>query len=132
MYYYLLYLGVARNEFNENDFNFLLEQSRSRNKILNVTGKLLHCEGTFLQLLEGKEEQVREVYDSIKIDDRLVAVKLITVGYAKERYYKNWTMAFKDVSLAEINELEKCSHLNVSSYVKNASAIKLLKLLAKA
>ena len=131
MYYYLLYLGIARNQFTDEDFNSLLEQARSRNEFLAITGKLLHCEGTFIQLLEGKKESVDEVYQSITIDDRLIAVKLITSGTASNRHYNDWSMAFKDISMQEINELEHCTHPDVAAYIKSASAVKLLKLLAK-
>ena len=131
MYCYLLYLGVARREFSNENLQLLLEQSRVRNELLDVTGKLIHCEGTFIQLLEGTQQIVEAIYKSIKNDDRLVATKLITIGSSRERYYKNWSMAFKDISLKEINELENCSHLDVSDYIKNASSVKLLKLLAK-
>jgi len=131
MYYYLLYFGVAKKEFTEQDFNFLLEQARSRNHYLGITGKLLHCEGAFIQLLEGVEVAVKEVYNSICNDQRLIAVKKITEGNCEERYYADWTMDFKNVSIEEINKMENCSHPNVTEYVKTASAVKLLKLLAK-
>lgn len=132
MYFYLLYIGVAKKEFTETDFEELLEQARSRNAFLDITGKLLHCEGTFIQLLEGSEAAVKEVYASIIKDERLIAIKTIATGHAKERYYSNWSMDFKEVNLAEINKLENCAHEDVAAYIKTASAVKLLKLLAKA
>ncbi len=131
MYYYLLYIGISRKTFKKEDFDELLYQARSRNKFLGITGKLFHCEGTFIQLLEGKEEAVNEVYQSICDDERLIAVKTVITGKATERYYKDWSMAFSDVSLEEINEMEKCTHLDVAAYIRNSSAVKLLKLLAK-
>lgn len=132
MYFYLLYFGVARNEFSQQDFEELLVQARSRNELLDITGKLLHCEGTFIQLLEGTEEAVGAVYASITRDERLIAIKTITTGFSEERYYKDWSMDFSEVSLAEINKIENCSHKDVTTYIQSASAIKLLKLLAKA
>lgn len=129
--YYLMYFGVAKKEFASEDFDELLAQSRSRNSYLGITGKLLHCEGTFIQLLEGLEFAVREVYESIVNDERLIAVKKITTGNAEERYYADWSMAFKDISLAEINEIENCTHPNVGDFIRESPAIKLLKLLAK-
>jgi hypothetical protein len=132
MYFYLLYFGVAKKEFTEQDFEELLTQARSRNASLDITGKLLHCEDTFIQLLEGTEAAVKEVYRSIEKDNRLVAIKTITTGHAEERYYKDWSMDFKEVKLAEINKIENCVHKDVAAYIKSASAVKLLKLLAKA
>jgi len=132
MYYYLLYIGIARNKFTSADFDQLLEQARSRNEHLGITGKLLHCEDTFIQLLEGIEVAVKEVYKSISDDERLIAVKMITTGKSDERYYQDWSMAFEDITIEEINQIENCTHPNVAEYIRTASAIKLLKLLAKA
>ncbi len=55
---------------------------------------LLHCEGTFIQLLEGKQVVVKELYETIRNDKRLIAIKLITEGAAEERYYNDWSLAF--------------------------------------
>jgi hypothetical protein len=128
---YLLYFGIARKAFTTDDFEKLLNQARSRNKHLGITGKLLHCEDSFIQLLEGNQYAVDEIYKSICKDERLIAVKTITTGIATKRYYKDWSMAFAEVTLAEINEIEQCSHPNVGAYIKSSSAIKLLKLLSK-
>lgn len=131
MLFYLLYFGVARREFTPEDFELLLNQARHRNESLAITGKLLHCEGTFIQLLEGPESAVDQVYHSISRDERLVAIKLITTGNASKRNFENWSMAFIEISLQEINELENCTHPNVAEYIENSSAVKLLKLIAK-
>lgn len=131
MLFYLLYFGVARKEFTTEDFDLLLAQARQRNESLEITGKLIHCEGTFIQILEGTEQAVDAVYASISRDERLVAIKLITTGTATHRNYADWSMAFKDISLKEINELEHCTHPNVAEYIESSSAVKLLKLIAK-
>jgi argininosuccinate lyase len=129
--YYLLYVGVARNDFSYGDLEGLLQQARSRNEHLGITGKLLHCEGTFIQLLEGSESAVEEVFSAIEKDQRLVALKTITIGTAQERHYEHWSMAYSDISIEEINQFENCRHPDVAAYIKNSSAIKLLKLLAR-
>lgn len=131
MIFYLLYYGVERSKFGEADFYELLSQARERNESLEITGKLIYCEGTFIQVLEGSEKNVMDVYASIKRDKRLIATKLVTTGTVEQRYFKDWDMDFDQISLDTINELEKCTHPNVSEYLSNAPAIKLLKLLTK-
>jgi hypothetical protein len=130
MTYYLLYFGIARNEFRTEDFEELLIQARARNEFLGITGKLLHCEGSFIQLLEGTQTAVEEVYQSIVADKRLIAVKTITCGTGAERYYKDWSMDFTNVPMSVINEIENCIYPDVAAYVKSSSAIRLLRLLA--
>ncbi|MDQ8003422.1 MAG: BLUF domain-containing protein [Pedobacter sp.] len=129
MIFYLLYYGVESFKFNQNDFDELLKQARERNESLAVTGKLIYCEGTFIQVLEGTEKNVLDIYASIKVDKRLIATKVVTTGTVEKRYFKNWSMDFDEVTLSTINELENCTHPNVTAYITNAPAIKLLKLL---
>ena len=131
MIYYLLYYGVENFNFKHNDFNELLEQARNRNEQLEITGKLIYCEGTFIQLLEGNKKNVDDVFASITRDHRLIATKLVTDGMVAQRYFKDWSMDFEEISLDAINQLEQCTHPNVSEYITNAPAIKLLKLLTK-
>ena len=131
MFFYLLYYGVESSKFGEADFDELLSQARERNESLEITGKLIYCEGTFIQVLEGSEKNVMDVYASIKTDKRLIATKVVTTGTVEQRYFKDWDMDFDQISPATINELEKCTLPNVTEYLSNAPAIKLLKLLTK-
>ena len=131
MFFYLLYYGVESSKFGEADFDELLSQARERNESLEITGKLIYCEGTFIQVLEGSEKNVMDVYASIKRDKRLIATKVDTTVTVEQRYFKDWDMDFDQISLATINELEKCTLPNVTEYLSNAPAIKLLKLLTK-
>lgn len=128
MIYYLLYYGVESFAFKQEDFEELLKQSRERNKHLSITGKLIYCEGTFIQILEGTKQNVEAVYRSIKRDQRMVATKLIANGTVEKRYFKDWNMDFVQMSLDAIKELEQCDHPNVAAYITNAPAIRLLKL----
>ncbi|MGE6219137.1 BLUF domain-containing protein [Nubsella zeaxanthinifaciens] len=131
MVFYLLYYGIESFKFKQKDFEELLEQARSRNGKLNITGKLIYCEGTFIQILEGKEQDVKNVYASILRDPRMVATKLVTEGNVKARHFEGWNMDFKEISLSTINDFENCTHPDVADYINSAPAIKLLKLLTK-
>ncbi|WP_461790648.1 BLUF domain-containing protein [Pedobacter sp.] len=131
MVFYLLYYGIESFKFKQKDFEELLEQARARNEKLNITGKLIYCEGTFIQVLEGNEADVKDVYSSIIQDSRMVATKLVTTGNVESRHFGGWSMDFKEISLNTINDFENCTHPDVSDYINSAPAIKLLKLLTK-
>lgn len=107
-----------------------MNQATAWNATLDITGKLLYCEGTFIQLLEGHERAVRLVYQSIIKDSRLIAVKKVAEGVAEKRYFDTWSMGYARVSLNEINEFENCAYKNVTDYLNSAPTLKLLKLLA--
>nr|WP_162988864.1 BLUF domain-containing protein [Pedobacter schmidteae] len=131
MIFYLLYWGVESHKMDDAELEGLLLQARERNLKLNITGSLFYCEGTFIQLLEGEEENVKEVFRSIGKDNRLMASKLISQGYANQRYFGDWSMHYQQVDAESIARFEGYPVAEVSSYLKNAPSIKLLKLLTR-
>lgn len=71
----------------------LFSQARSNNKRRHITGALLVSKQTFIQTLEGEEEAVRAVYESIRKDHRHEAVELLESGVVPERVFGHWSMA---------------------------------------
>jgi hypothetical protein len=100
--YFLIYRSQATNPMSEEALNLLLEQSRDRNKTMNITGMLLHFEDKFLQLLEGDEEDVKLIYKSICVDTRHKNVLTLKEGPAEKRLFPDWSMSFRLVSRQEI------------------------------
>ena len=47
----------------------ILEKSRANNQIKGITGALVYVEGTFLQILEGNESDVRSLSERIVHDE---------------------------------------------------------------
>jgi Sensors of blue-light using FAD len=80
---------------SERELIDLLEQARSRNLCQNITGMLMYTRREFVQILEGSEEDVREVFASIEKDDRHTSVDVFYSGTMETRAFGNWTMAFK-------------------------------------
>lgn len=131
MIFYLLYYGVESYPLSAADLEELLIQAREKNLSLDITGSLLYCEGTFIQLLEGPEDHVRSVFRSIEKDQRLLACKLIANDYIQQRYFSGWSMHYEEVAANTIKEMETYPIAEVSSYLKQSPAVKLLKLLNK-
>ena len=71
----------------------LFSQARSNNKRRGVTGALLVAGGVFIQTLEGEEEVVRQVFDTIRRDSRHEAVELLEADEVPERVFGHWSMA---------------------------------------
>jgi len=128
--FYLLYYAYESKPFSETDLEELLAKARSNNAQYNITGKLLFVEGTFIQILEGEEKIVKEVYSKIEEDKRIIYVHKVAEGEIKNRYFPDWTMAFKSITLTEINHLENCNHPEVKAYLESATPIRLLRLMA--
>jgi hypothetical protein len=91
---HLIYISSATGEPSDDDLMELLEQSRARNKKQNVTGMLLYRDGAFLQVLEGEEKDVDEIYQSICLDKRNAGNYLIERKVIEERNFPDWSMGF--------------------------------------
>jgi hypothetical protein len=48
----------------------LLRQARDFNAENDITGVLLHCDGDFLQVIEGEERVLADLYTRICVDTR--------------------------------------------------------------
>ncbi len=101
--FYLVYTSRAKKLLKDAELIALLEQSRTNNNLLGLTGMLLYMEtnfiegfeGRFIQLLEGNETNVRLIYDRILRDERNQGVLLLRSGETQSRSFPGWTMGFK-------------------------------------
>ncbi len=99
--YYLIYRSEVFNQMPEDELINLLEQSRKRNKTINITGMLLHFDNKFLQLLEGEETDIKTLYADICKDSRHKNVVTLKEGATENRLFPDWSMNFKIVSNEE-------------------------------
>ena len=76
MIFQLIYRSTAARQLTPNELIELLEQSRAKNARLNITGMLLFHGGCFMQLLEGNETDVRELYATIAADGHVTNATL--------------------------------------------------------
>jgi len=91
---------------SEDDLIALLKQSRERNERQDLTGMLLFKDGLFLQVLEGSEKDVDEIYRSIYLDERNSGHYLIERKPIDERNFPDWRMGFENLSSRNLGELE--------------------------
>jgi len=76
------------------DLTNLLDQSRTKNKRLNITGLLVYHKREFMQLLEGNKDDIFSLYDTICKDGRNMQNHLIWEGSIQQRSFADWSMAF--------------------------------------
>ncbi|WP_320826648.1 BLUF domain-containing protein [Reinekea sp.] len=100
---HLLYVSSAKGAMTEDDLLYLLEQSRSRNEKLNITGMLLYSGGNFMQILEGEDKDVEDIYDAIKIDPRHKGSILVLKQNIEMRTFPDWSMGFKNYTKKSTN-----------------------------
>lgn len=66
----LVYRSTAAENFVDVDIQKMLENAKIYNEKKEITGCLLYHNHTFIQLLEGEENEVRKLYRKIKKDTR--------------------------------------------------------------
>jgi hypothetical protein len=89
----LLYVSSARPDA-EIDADALLATARRNNRMLGVTG-LLYFEGKrFLQVLEGRADQVERIFTRIQGDPRHRALVTLARREIVTREFGDWAMAY--------------------------------------
>jgi hypothetical protein len=83
----------------------LLQQARARNARQHVTGMLVYTNATFLQVLEGAEADVAQIFSSIEADPRHTGVIKLREEAIEKRAFPDWHMGFKHI------DTEQAAHL---------------------
>jgi hypothetical protein len=94
----VIYASVARVPFTAEALRALLARARTTNTGLNVSGMLLHLDGSFLQVLEGERDVVEKLYERIDRDRRHASVLRLVSRDIPERNFPDWSMGFFDAS----------------------------------
>jgi hypothetical protein len=88
----LVYKSTETDSMTEAELRDLLLSARKKNADLGVTGLLLYAQGRFLQVLEGPEATVRDLYAAIRNDPRHTNVETLVTTSTSERTFPDWSM----------------------------------------
>ena len=91
----LLYVSNTVDELGLGDLDQILTASRRNNAMMSITGLLLFIDGGFLQVLEGEERAVRELYTRISSDPRHRNTRLMLDREVPARAFPDWSMGFE-------------------------------------
>ena len=115
MYHYLMYVSYATEPLSDTDLKKLLDKCRKNNMQRNITGMLLYMDGKFIQVLEGAEKEINEMYDIILKDPRHKKISKIIEGRCLHRNFPKWTMGFKSFPASR----EKKGFSHIEHYFRN-------------
>lgn len=91
----LVYESTETDAMTEADLRDLLLSAREKNDDLSVTGLLLYAQGRFLQVLEGPESTVRDLFATIQDDARHTDVEILLTMSTTERTFPDWEMGLE-------------------------------------
>ena len=103
----LIYVSTATRLFSDSALETLLARSRESNHAAGITGLLLHCEGNFMQALEGPAETVDAVFARIGRDSRHHGITRLSRQVITVREFDRWTMAFSPATAPEFLALSQ-------------------------
>jgi hypothetical protein len=91
----LLYVSNTSSDIAPADLDDILTASRRNNALIGISGLLLFIDGGFLQILEGEERAVRELYARITADRRHWNPRLMLDREIPQRAFPDWSMGFE-------------------------------------
>ena len=119
---YIVYVSQTKKPFSEDELLKLLKHSRQRNTKESITGLLVYRfnedydRGNFIQVLEGPEKQLEDVWSRISKDPRHHTIVVVEEGHIQERMFKDWSMGFKNVDSKDLCSFQGFSDLGSDKF----------------
>ena len=101
-----IYASSATGDFDESALRALLRTTRAANARRGVTGMLIHCEGSFFQVLEGDADVIDTLYATIAADPRHEKVTRIIHEPIAARSFGDWTMGYAKLSASDLETVD--------------------------
>lgn len=103
--YELVYQSFANSEFSYSDLNDLMVLSKYKNNELAITGCLVYHQRTFIQVIEGERDKVKELFEKIKQDDRHSKIERVWESEIPSRGFSGWSMSLMNLEDIRFTEL---------------------------
>jgi hypothetical protein len=97
MYKQLIYLSRAQSHVGFADVAAIGRVASLRNRAFKVTGLLLYGNGCFMQMLEGPEDCVDALLDTIQSDSRHHHLEVVLERMTDTRFYPDWSMGVYNI-----------------------------------
>lgn len=107
----LTYVSCAVELLTEDDLDDIESKSLVANDARDVTGLLIVNGRRIMQILEGRESAVLELYEKIRKDPRHVIAKLVSTVEDEGRMLLTWNMVVRDVGSIPAEVLNQYNEL---------------------
>lgn len=94
--HFLVYVSQAVQPLSAQTLETLCSKAGELNRSIGVSGCLVHQDGYFMQILEGKSENIEGVMERIRADARHRDIRVVIEGPAHRRLFPDWGMALCD------------------------------------
>jgi hypothetical protein len=118
----IVYVSSSISLLKQADLIPLLEQSRSHNASVGITGILFINRGSILQVLEGKKELIEALYQHIEKDQRHTNLIKLVDCPIRERSFRDWSMECKAITAYQLALLKMIVGFDASSRLADISS----------
>ena len=98
----IIYCSQATEDVSPEELVELLSVSRRNNEAAGLSGMLLYSSQSFLQVLEGDQEELDRTYKRIHADTRHENLRLLLDAEVPRPLFGDWTMGFDHVDDEEL------------------------------
>lgn len=103
----LVYVSRSQSRLTQQQLLQLLQQCRCNNQRSQISGLLLYDGyGTFIQALEGNEEDVEALFMRIKQDRRHNHIHILGKRKIETKSFADWKMGFRSISSDLISKID--------------------------
>lgn len=107
--HHIAYISQAKEGMTLTTLVVLLMQARALNEQQHITGALVYGDGQFVQVMEGEESVVKNLYARVAKDARHYNVRKLAEGPITGRSFAQWSMAFGEVPADKFRVLRSIS-----------------------
>jgi Sensors of blue-light using FAD len=104
MPYQIIYSSQSATPMQTDDLEDILEGARESNAEAGITGALVYVDGYFLQILEGKAEDLEDLMARISQDVRHEKVTVLKQGEVSAAHFSDWNMAYVSATPEQVAE----------------------------
>ncbi len=108
---------IGNHQTVENEIANILQVAQSNNRAKDITGALLYSGGYFCQVIEGIQENIEALFESIQMDARHRAVTVLNYEPITSRQFGDWHMALAGI--------EEPLRFHIDGLVDDATQIKI-------
>lgn len=113
----LVYISQAVRKMTLEDLNAIHQTSKKNNELIDVTGSLFYNGGWFLQVLEGPEMTLKNLYSKIEKDVRHKNTRILYDEPAQFRTFPRWRM-----NMVNLDDRQSDKYLELIEVIEAAKA----------
>jgi len=105
MDYCIVYTSSVTSLLSSAELDKIRYQSQLKNQSMDITGILLYFNGCLIEVLEGPEKSVKELFKKISHDPRHSQLIQLYASPIRKRSFPGWFMGYKSLSSSEFEQI---------------------------